>query len=588
MKKEIPIFFATDNNYAHCLAAAMKSLLENASKEYFYRIYVLTTELKQDYREKISKIVLDYPENASVEYKSLREEMENSPGTFHLRDYYTRETYCRIFIPRLFPQYEKVIYLDCDIILLGDISEFYNTDISGYLMGAAHEDVADVLPNFQEYIDKNLGVDHKTYFSAGVLLINAQMYRKLDIESKFINLMNNYTFRITQDEDYLNVLSYGKTLLLDQGWNKAPFKMDSFDEKNLKLIHYKINWKPWHFDDTLWGEYFWKYSSQTEFYEESKSIFAAYTDEMRKKDDEDFKVLLQHIDEDVLDPFSYAKTKGKAPDRVKVLKKIAQYEKEGKFSVDVEDDPPDIPLLPEQVDYMNKKLSSRILMKFANCVGRIFINKLIKDKLLVIKEVRGIENYVGLKHEGAILTCNHFNAFDNFAIYKAIENHVYHRELIKVIREGNFTNFPGLYGFLFRHCNTLPLSQNISTMKKFMEAVKSYLFQGRHILVYAEQAMWWNYRKPRPLTNGAFKFAADNNVPVIPFFITMSDSDRIGGDGFPIQEYTIHILEPIFPDPEKSIRQNAEYMKNRNFEAWKKVYEETYGIPLEYTTVEAE
>ena len=95
--------------------------------------------------------------------------------------------------------------------------------------------------------------------------------------------------------------------------------------------------------------------------------------------------------------------------------------------------------------------------------------------------------------------------------------------------------------------------------------------------------MWWNYKKPRPLKDGAFRLAAKNNSPIIPFFLTMRDSDRIGGDGFPIQAYTVHILPPIFPDPEKSIRENTEILQNKNFELWKEVYESTYGIPLSYS-----
>ena len=109
------------------------------------------------------------------------------------------------------------------------------------------------------------------------------------------------------------------------------------------------------------------------------------------------------------------------------------------------------------------------------------------------------------------------------------------------------------------------------------------LRRGEKVLVYAEQGMWWNYRKPRPLTNGAFKFAVTSNVPVLPMFITMNDSDIIGGDGFPIQEYTLHILEPIYPDPNKSDKENIEWMKNKNYEMWKNVYETTYGIPLTYS-----
>lgn len=276
----------------------------------------------------------------------------------------------------------------------------------------------------------------------------------------------------------------------------------------------------------------------------------------------------------------------KDPGRLAIIEKIKRFEREERWAQDVEDDPPTIPLKPEMVDYLNEKISSRFWMKFANILARNFINSLLRKKIMILKEVKGLENYVEMKRKGAIITCNHFNAMDNFAVYKAIEKHVYHRELVKVCREGNYTNFPGFYGFLFKHCNTLPLSSVASTMKNFMHAVKTYLAQGRQILIYPEQAMWWNYRKPRPLTSGAFKMAAENNVPVIPFFITMRDSDIVDSDGFFVQEYTVNILKPIFPKEELSVRQNAEFMKNENYSVWKKVYEEFYGIPLVYSKEE--
>ena len=276
----------------------------------------------------------------------------------------------------------------------------------------------------------------------------------------------------------------------------------------------------------------------------------------------------------------------KDPGRLAIIEKIKQFEREERWAQDVEDDPPTIPLRPEMVDYLNEKISSRFWMKFANILARNFINSLLRKKIMILKEVKGLENYVEMKRKGAIITCNHFNAMDNFAVYKAIEKHVYHRELVKVCREGNYTNFPGFYGFLFKHCNTLPLSSVASTMKNFMHAVKTYLAQGRQILIYPEQAMWWNYRKPRPLTSGAFKMAAENNVPVIPFFITMQDSDIVDSDGFFVQEYTVNILKPIFPKEELSVRQHPEFIKNENYSVWKKVYEEFYGIPLVYSEEE--
>lgn len=271
----------------------------------------------------------------------------------------------------------------------------------------------------------------------------------------------------------------------------------------------------------------------------------------------------------------------KSPDRLAVLAKIDELERQGLFSHDVEDDPPTIPLTPDKVDYLGKKLSSKIKTRFVNICAMNFINKLIREKKLIIKEIIGIENFTSIK-SGMIITCNHFNAFDNFAIHKVVEPYVHHNRLFKVIREGNFTSFPGLYGWFFRNCCTLPLSSNYTTMKLFLEAMNTLLKRGEKVLVYPEQGMWWNYRKPRPLTIGAYKFAVASDVPICPMFITMNDSSIIDDDGFPVQEYTIHVLPAIYPKEDLSNKENAEYMKQKNYEVWKDVYEKTYNIPLTY------
>ena len=85
----------------------------------------------------------------------------------------------------------------------------------------------------------------------------------------------------------------------------------------------------------------------------------------------------------------------------------------------------------------------------------------------------------------------------------------------------------------------------------------------------------------------SFTFAARNNKPVLPVFITMSDSDVIDADGFYVQEYTIHIAEPIYPDPQKTQAENVDAMRRKNAAVWKQIYEEFYGIPLVYDTAEA-
>ena len=267
--------------------------------------------------------------------------------------------------------------------------------------------------------------------------------------------------------------------------------------------------------------------------------------------------------------------------RLAVQEKITCYEKRGWFDLDVEDDPPTKQLMPGSVDYTYKKLGSRVGAFFANRVARAFFEKKIKKGELVIKEVRGLEHYRAVQG-GAILTCNHFNPFDNYAVWKAIEKDCPKKALFKIIREGNYTSFGGLYGYFFRHCNTLPLSANLHAMGELTKGVAALLARGEHILIYPEQGMWWNYKKPRPMKEGAFRFAAKSGVPVIPFFISMEDTEALDSAGFPIQAYTVHIMPAIYPDASLPLRARITAMRDRNYALMKEKYEEVYGLPLTY------
>lgn len=307
--EEIPIFFASDNNYAPYLAVAIKSLLSNASPDYFYKIHVLTTNLDKELCQKIEKLATT---NSSIEIVSLASEIEHIKNRFHLRDYYSIETYYRFFIPDMFPQYDKVLYLDCDITVLGDISNLYLTNISNFLVGAAQEQVMAHYKVFGDYVEKVLDIKVKNYFSAGVLLINTKLFRAYKIQQKFFKLMSEFKFRVTQDEDYLNVLCKDKVKKISIGWNKQPFEETGFDDIDLQLIHYNLGWKPWHYENVLYEEYFWEYAEQTEFYEQIREGLKSFTDEQRQKDKDGFESLKMLAIEDINDPNNYKNSMHKA------------------------------------------------------------------------------------------------------------------------------------------------------------------------------------------------------------------------------------------------------------------------------------
>ena len=99
--------------------------------------------------------------------------------------------------------------------------------------------------------------------------------------------------------------------------------------------------------------------------------------------------------------------------------------------------------------------------------------------------------------------------------------------------------------------------------------------------------MWREYKKPRPLKIGAFHYAAKFHRPIVPLFITIEDKPQRYDDAGRVNfgNYTIHILPPIYPRKDLDERANAEYMMQKNFDAWRRCYEQTYGVPLQYDTI---
>ena len=292
-RKEIPLVFAVDDNYASFLCVTIKSILDNVSSDYFIKVYILNTGLSEYNKKKIIQISEQDKDNVDIEYVDVAHRLDGLKDKMHLRDYYTNAIYYRIFIPSLFPQYDKMIYLDCDMVLLDDISKLYNIDLQGNVVAAVHEEAMSSFDCFGAYSEEFLDVPRMEYFNSGLLVINMQEYRKEQIETKFINLMLSHKFEVAPDQDYLNVLLKGKTKLLDVGWNKTPIMEKDFPEDQIKLVHFKLNFKPWHYDGIKYEKYFWKYAKQTPFYDDLIKMKNSFTKEQKQNDDVAFERLQQ-------------------------------------------------------------------------------------------------------------------------------------------------------------------------------------------------------------------------------------------------------------------------------------------------------
>jgi len=264
----IPIFFASDNNYLPFLAVSITSLLENASTDYHYNIYILNNGLDE---KKIAPILHMKRENADIRLVDVSGSLQPIAERLNLRDYYTISIYFRLFIASMFPQYHKAIYLDADIAVNGDISKLYEVQLGQNLVGAVSDDIIASRHDFRLYAEEAVGVPYQRYFNSGVLLMNLDQFRLNRIEQKFVYLLETYHFdTVCPDQDYLNALCKDRVLYLDKGWNKMSIDTDYPGVPN--LIHYNMFYKPWLYRKIAYGEFFWRYAEKTPYFDELKRV----------------------------------------------------------------------------------------------------------------------------------------------------------------------------------------------------------------------------------------------------------------------------------------------------------------------------
>ncbi len=213
-------------------------------------------------------------------YEGLSDRMGN-----RLRaDYFTLTIFFRMFIPELFPEYDKVVYIDSDVVVPGDIAELYDTELGTNLIGACRDLSIWGIPEFVRYVEEADGVPIEDYLNSGILVMNAKELRNAHLVERFLELLNKYQFdTIAPDQDYFNVLCNGRITYLDPSWDVMPAE-GSEDFPNPNLIHYNLFSKPWCYDNIQYEDYFWPYAEACGFIEEIRAHKANYSDEQKASD----------------------------------------------------------------------------------------------------------------------------------------------------------------------------------------------------------------------------------------------------------------------------------------------------------------
>lgn len=243
----IPIVFAVNDNYVKYVSVAISSIIYHRGETEEYWIYIFHSDITEIHQEQLNRLTND---NVHVECMSVKGKINRE--LLYIDGRITEETYYRILIPSLLPQWDKVIYLDSDLVCLSNIAPMLSTDI-----GENH--IAGVVTigneNRAEYTWKHLGIPSDNYINAGVLIFNNAVLRKQPFLDNCYKLLKEKKYLKWHDQDLLNTLCFGKIYFLEPKWNTTVLRImkeKGYDsEKQIRkedlnccILHY-ASVKPW-------------------------------------------------------------------------------------------------------------------------------------------------------------------------------------------------------------------------------------------------------------------------------------------------------------------------------------------------------
>ena len=293
--KVVPVFLTINNNYAPYAAVAIHSLTQHVDPKRYYRVIILHDGLNWVNRIRLRSLVT---KNVAIQFKKITNSLylraiikycsrRKGAGDFFSSAVY----YYRFFIPRLFPMYNKCVYIDSDTILRGDIGGLFDVDLGDNAVAAMVDPKVEAIKEFRDYVNNALGVSHKDYCNSGVLVMDMKALRKMHYLSALVDIINKYDADlVAPDQDYMNVILRGKIKHFDSCWNSEP--AESLP-KEVNLVHFNLFNKPWHYKNVPQERIFWNAARGTGFYGDLKRQQEGFDAEKQKADHEKIGALIK-------------------------------------------------------------------------------------------------------------------------------------------------------------------------------------------------------------------------------------------------------------------------------------------------------
>ena len=281
MSKIIPIVFATDDNYAKFVPVTIYSILANSSSEFTYEFYIFHSGLAHASQDLIknNQAYRRYA-NYAINFVDVSRNIETVG--FYSQERFSAEMWYRLLIPEMLHRYDKVLYLDCDLIVRHNIVDLFQIDLGNNCIAV----VKNFVGTKQKDITRlnRLGLESDKYFNSGVLLFNIKACNKFKLKDKCLNVFKTTTKLDYPDQDILNIVCKNHVLLLDAKWNYTwhlllyQVRLSANDKReceqimqNPAIIHYTSPLKPWNYAFCPFADNWWQYALKTGLFDYDKA-----------------------------------------------------------------------------------------------------------------------------------------------------------------------------------------------------------------------------------------------------------------------------------------------------------------------------
>ena len=249
---QINICLSCDDKYAQYAGVVIASILANAKDNENLCFYILDGNISEDSKNKLKNLINIKP--CEINFIEVKEDDFKDYLKINNHDYISIATYYRLKLSTLLPNIDRIIYLDCDVIVNSSLADLFNTDLDNNV--------------FAGVLDIDLAIrNNPTYINAGVLLMDLKKVRELGIEEKFLNYaINNHANIELGDQGIINDVLKNQIKIVDPTYNvqSACFINRSSFEKKPIIVHYVGSKKPWHLESTsIHKELYFKYLDLT-------------------------------------------------------------------------------------------------------------------------------------------------------------------------------------------------------------------------------------------------------------------------------------------------------------------------------------